>query len=142
MLKAFIDLKKKVIVILRRIQEDFAEIEPEKAEKMKEELCNIIMAILDLARFLFKGENYQDEREYRVIQYASDPQYDENALGSPRLYVEMEKKFVCEQIRFGPKALDFESYATYVQNIKKDAQDGQHKDNWKINICKSRISYR
>ncbi len=141
MLKAFIDLKKKVIVILRKIQEDFAEIEIEKAEKMREELCNIIMAILDLARFLFKGENYQDEREYRVIQYASDPQYDKNVQESPRLYVEMEKKFVCEQIRFGPKA-DFEPYATYVQNIKKDAQEGHYKENWKINICKSKISYR
>lgn len=142
MLKKFIELKRDVAAILGEIQEDFVKIESEETGKIQEELCNIIMAILDLARFLFKGENYQDEREYRVIQYATDPEYDENIQGSPRLYVEMEKEFICETVCFGPKASEFEAYATYIQNIKKDAQDGQNKENWKINIQRSGVCYR
>ncbi len=142
MLDEFVSLKENVIVILRKIQKDFEAICPEKAEKMKIELRNIIMALLDLARFLFKGKNYRDEREYRVIQYASDPEYEENEQGSPRLYVNMEKEFICQKVCFGPKAQDFESYATYILNIKRNARDGKDKKNWKIEVCKSEISYQ
>lgn len=142
MLDEFVKLKEQVTVILRKIQKDFTGIDPEKAEKMQKELSNIIMAILDLARFLFKGENYQDEREYRVIQYATDPEYDENAEGSPRLYVEMEKEFFCKNVCFGPKAQDFDSYATYIRNIKRDSKNGEDKKNWNIDVLKSKISYQ
>ena len=142
MLDEFVKLKEEVTVILRKIQKDFTKIGSEKAEKMQKELINIIMAILDLARFLFKGENYKDEREYRVIQYATDPEYVENADGSPRLYVEMEKEFFCKKVCFGPKAQDFDSYATYIRNIKRDPRNGEDKKNWDIEVLKSKISYQ
>lgn len=149
LLHAFIGLKEKVVLLLNKIQDDFFTIDrdisgvsKETREKIKRELCNIMMAILDLARFLIKSENYQDEREYRIIQYASDPKYDDSVQGIPKLYIEVEKDMVYQKIYFGPQVQNFDSQAAYILNIKKDAEDGNPKENWDIEVCKSGISYR
>ncbi|MDO4338139.1 MAG: tetratricopeptide repeat protein [Eubacteriales bacterium] len=149
LIHAFIGLKEKVVLLLNKIEDDFCAIDrdisglsKETREKIKRELCNIIMAILDLARFLIKSEYYQDEREYRIIQYASDPKYDDSVKGIPKLYIEVEKDMVYQKIFFGPLVQNFDSQAAYILNIKKDAEDGNPKTNWEVEVCKSGISYR
>ena len=64
-----------VIYTLKKTDQDFQEIlrrlEPDKRYSAMRELCNTIMVILDLVRFLIKSDYYSDEREYRIIQYSS-----------------------------------------------------------------------
>lgn len=105
------------------------------------ELCNTIMLILDLVRFLIKSDYYRDEREYRIIQYSSDPEYyTEDEI--PKLYIPVEKELVYEKICFGPLVQNFDSQAAYVLNIKKEKIEGEPKKTWNLEVCKSDIDYR
>ena len=109
---------------------------------IKSELCNIIMVILDLVRFLIKSDHYRDEREYRIIQHASNPEYDITDNDFPKLYVSLERELFYKKICFGPLIHNFDSLAAYVLNIKKEASAGGQKETWNLEVEQSKISYR
>lgn len=145
LLEKFMELETDLSEILERIQIAYNRLtlkDTGERERIGMEICNTIMIILDLARFLIKADCYRDEREYRIIQYSADPRYDEKAPGIPKLFVEVKKEMVYERVRFGPKISDFDSACAYVLNIKKEAADGEGKKNWDVKVCKSEISYR
>ncbi len=128
-----------------KINSDFAQISRmlngDLRRNARGELCNTIMLILDLVRFLIKSDCYRDEREYRIIQYSSDPEYYmEDKM--PKLYIPVKKKLVYEKICFGPLVQNFDSQAAYVLNIKKEKIDGEPKKTWNLEVCKSDIDYR
>lgn len=124
------------------IQNVFNQMDKKNQDSIQTELCNTIMVILDLIRFLIKSTNYQDEREFRIIQYESDPEYDRDSKGIPKLYTEVKKELAYKKIYFGPLVQEFDSLAAYVLNIKKDSGDGKKKKTWGIEVCKSKIQYR
>lgn len=118
---------------------------PPYVRDMEDEIINTIMVMLDLVRFLFKSDDYKDEREYRVLQYSSRPQYDDSEKEIPKLYIEMEKKVAYQGICFGPLVQNCDSLAAYALNIKREDADGHpllENGNYKLEISKSRIHYR
>lgn len=146
LIKELAVLQKDVVEILKRIGHDFEELsknlDEEHRKSTRSELCNCIMVILDLVRFLIKSDYYSDEREYRIIQYSSDPQFDPVDSGIPKLYIQMEKKIEYEKVCFGPLVQNFDSLAAYVLNIKKTGREGEAPGTWNIKVCKSDIDYR
>lgn len=132
-----------LIGILNDIQSKYnslvSMIEEQQREPLKREVCNTIMIILDQIRFLIKSDVYRDEREYRIIQYSSDPECETEGTEVPKLYVPIEKELTYEKVCFGPLVKDFESKAAYVLNIKKKSSTGENKS---IEVCKSSIHYR
>lgn len=141
-----IDLRDYISYTIKNIDTDFGEIcqyiDADSCKNVRRELCNIIMVILDLVRFLIKSDYYRDEREYRIIQYSSDPEYDDTGEGMPKLYIPVEKEFKYEKICFGPLVQNFDSQAAYVMNIKKEKEAGEPRKTWKLEVCKSDIEYR
>lgn len=99
------------------------------------------MIILDLVRFLVKSEHYKDEREYRLIQYSSDPKYEEMQDSTPRLYIDLEKKLAYRRICYGPCVADFNSTAAHGINIRKQKKDGKRGDAWNLQSYQSQIAY-
>lgn len=146
LIEKLMELRDGVTYTIRKIDEDFREIYKilgmDERQKALCELCNIIMVILDLVRFLIKSDHYSDEREYRIIQYSSDPEYDDSGSGMPKLYIPVEKALAYKKICFGPLVQNFDSQAAYVLNIKKGKQEGKPKETWKLKVCKSSIDYR
>ena len=139
-------LEEETVIILKEIEKDFGKIskvlDEERCEKTKRELCNTIMVILDLVRFLIKSDYYSDEREYRIIQYSSDPEYDNVDDGIPKLYIQMEKELVYKEICFGPLVQNYDSLAAYVLNIRKEGEEGTVRKTWELNVRKSDIDFR
>ena len=140
------DLRDCVVYILQKIELDFQEIykniTPDKRYRGMRELCNTIMAILDLVRFLIKSDYYNDEREYRIIQYSSNPEYDNVEEGIPKLFIPLQKELVYKKICFGPLVQNFDSQAAYLLNIKREREAGKRPETWKLEVCKSEINYR
>lgn len=137
----FKGLCEKLKTRLGKIQESCENVFGDGHDKVKTEIQNTIMVILDLVRFLIKSDFYRDEREYRVIQYSSSPLYDQVDSGVPKLYINMNKSLTYKTICYGPCVPDFGSEATYVLNIKKEDKPKQYKT-WDLKVCQSRISYR
>lgn len=139
-------LMEHVTYIIKQINADFEEIrkrlDEDSCRRARSELCNIIMLILDLVRFLIKNDYYRDEREYRIIQYSSDPEYFCREDGTTRLYINVEKRLIYEKIYFGPLVQNFDSHAAYVLNIKKEKEEDEPKKTWGLEVCKSGIDYR
>lgn len=139
-------LMEHVTYIIEQIDADFEEIrkrlDEDARRRARGELCNIIMLILDLVRFLIKNDYYRDEREYRIIQYSSDPEYFCREDGTTRLYINVEKRLIYEKIYFGPLVQNFDSHAAYVLNIKKEKEEDEPKKTWGLEVCKSGIDYR
>lgn len=135
-----------VTQIIKQIDVAFKEIkkrlDEDTCRRAESELCNIIMLILDLVRFLIKNDYYRDEREYRIIQYSSDPEYFCREDGTTRLYINVEKRLIYEKIYFGPLVQNFDSHAAYVLNIKKEKEEDEPKKTWGLEVCKSDIDYR
>lgn len=140
------ELRECVTDTLQKIDEDFQEIskrlDPDNRNGAMLELCNTIMVILDLVRFLIKSSNYSDEREYRIIQYSSDPEYDDTGSGVPKLFIPVRKELAYKKICFGPLVQNFDSQAAYVLNIRKEKEAGKPRETWKLEVCKSQIDYR
>ncbi len=138
-------LEREIITILRDIQTKYNVLEDalqqSQKEKLRREVCNTIMMILDQIRFLIKNDDYRTEREYRVIQYSSDPECDTEGTEIPILYIPIEKKLVYEKVCFGPLVTDFESKAAYVLNIRRRNSEGE-KASGNIEVCRSEINYR
>lgn len=135
------ELERKIKISLEQIEENFSSLEPETQNALERELCNTIMVILDVARFLIKSDSYRDEREYRIIQYSAAPDCITEGVSVPKLFIPAEKRMEYEKVCFGPLVRDFESKAAYLLNIrKKDVGDG--KDNWEIDVCRSSIHYK
>lgn len=111
-------------------------------KKLKDEIVNTIMVLLDMARFLVKSDWYRDEREFRVIQYSSKPLYEENPQGVPKLYVNIEKDIVYKRVCFGSLVQNYDSEAAYVLNIKRNWPDSDRKKTWELEAYKSEIAYR
>lgn len=139
-------LMEHVTYIIKQINADFEEIrkrlDEDSCRRAKDELCNTIMLILDLVRFLIKNDYYRDEREYRIIQYSSDPEYFCREDGTTRLYTYVEKRLIYEKVCFGPLVQNFDSHAAYVLNIKKEKEEDEPKKTWGLEVCKSGIDYR
>ncbi|MDE6926571.1 MAG: DUF2971 domain-containing protein [Acetatifactor sp.] len=135
-----------ITYIIKKINSDFDEIgkrlNESSRKRARSELCNIIIMILDLVRFLIKSDYYRDEREYRIIQYSSDPEYYCTEDGIPKLYINVEKKLMYEKVCFGPLVQNFDSHAAYVLNIKKDKYEDEPKKTWGLEVCRSEIDYR
>lgn len=121
---------------LEKIQAIYDLLGKETKSGIRQELCNAIMVILDLVRFLIKSDHYQDEREFRVIQYSSDPECEQEGMDVPSLYIPIEKELKFEKIYFGPLVTCFESKAAYPLNIKRDGQDNV------IEVRKSEILFK
>lgn len=136
MAKELRELVEKTKEILQKIECDFMKMNMNTKEKMQEDLCNTIMVILDLARFLIKSDVYLEEREYRVIQYSAEPECDSEGQTVPRLYIPIKKELSYEKVYFGPLVKDFESKVSYILNIKKNCK------NQNIEVCKSAIDFR
>lgn len=111
-------------------------------EAFKKELSGTIMVIIDLIRFLIKRDHFKNEREYRVIQYSSDPQYEDADTGIPRLFIPMEKAPLYKRIYFGSAVTDFDSKAAYILNIRKNRKDVEERKTWDIEVCKSSVPIR
>ena len=139
-------LEEETVIILKEIEKDFIKISKalheEQREQTKCELCNTIMVILDLVRFLIKSDYYSDEREYRIIQYSSEPEYDDTDDGIPKLYIQMEKELAYKEICFGPLVQNYDSLAAYVLNIRKAGEEGAARKTWGLNVRKSDINFR
>jgi len=108
----------------------------------EKELISCIMVIIDLIRFLIKRDHFRNEREYRIIQYSSDPQYEQGDAGIPRLFVPVEKAPLYNKICFGSQVMDFDSKAAYILNIRKDNKNGGERSTWDIEVCKSNVPIR
>lgn len=111
-------------------------------KQLVEEARNALMVILDLVRFLIKSDHYREEREYRVIQYSSDPDYEEVKGTSPSLFIKMEKELAYKRICYGPNVKEFNSDAAYGVNIRKAASEEGRGKNWRIEAYKSAIPYQ
>lgn len=122
--------------------EKIAEGEGGQIEAFKKELSSTIMVIIDLIRFLIKRDHFKNEREYRVIQYSSDPQYEDADTGIPRLFIPMEKAPLYKRIYFGSAVTDFDSKAAYILNIRKNRKDVEERKTWDIEVCKSSVPIR
>lgn len=150
MIKKLQTLIDEVLHIIKEIDEVFKELKKQlenelpqdHMEQAGQEICNIIMAILDMVRFLFKSDYYRDEREYRIIQHSSDPEYDSQDTGIPKLYISLERPLIYKRVTFGPLVKNFDSKASYILNIKKDAEEGERKKKWEIEVEQSRIPFR
>ncbi len=134
-------LEEDIAISLKNIQHYFLQLDEQTQSRLKRELCNTIMVILDLVRFLVKNDYYRDEREYRVIQYSADPECETEGTTVPKLFIPIEKELVYEKVCFGPLVTDFESKAAYILNIKK-RNDEKSTDNWEIEVQKSSIRYK
>lgn len=144
LLKKLYILRGNLINSLNRMN-SFYQIVMEKAGENNEllkEAKNIIMVILDLVRFLVKSDHYREEREYRVIQYSSDPDYEEVKGNTPILFVRMQKELAYKRICYGPNVKDFNSEAAYSINIRKAPGEEKRGKNWRIEAYKSEIPYR
>ena len=93
-------------------------------------------------RFLIKSDYYNDESEYRIIQYSSNPEYDDVGNGIPKLFIPLQKELVYKKICFGPLVQNFDSQAAYLLNIKREREAGKRPETWKLEVCKSEINYR
>lgn len=134
-------MEKDLKVSLEGIQDNFMKLDIGTRNNLKRELCNTIMVILDLVRFLIKSDYYRDEREYRVIQYSTNPECEKEGMVVPKLYIPIERELVYDKVCFGPLVTDFESKAAYILNIRKNGNDKEGKHN-KIEVHKSSISYK
>ena len=136
-------LEKKIKISLEQIGACFSrlDVDPEIKTALKQELCNTIMVILDVIRFLIKSDSYRDEREYRIIQYSADPDCEAEDAGVPKLFIPVERRLEYEKVCFGPLVSDFESKAAYILNIRKK-ETGDGKDNWDIEVRRSSIRYK
>lgn len=138
MVAKLIELRGWVEKTITQIDKDFGEMiqgcDEALRRRAKRDLCNIIMVILDLVRFLIKSDYYRDEREYRIIQYSSDPEYDDTGEGIPKLYIPVEKELKYEKICFGPLVQNFDSQAAYVLNIKKNKEAEEPRKTWKLEV--------
>lgn len=141
LIEKLIILEEDIATSLKDIQECFLRLDEQTQSRLKRELCNTIMVILDLVRFLVKNDYYRDEREYRVIQYSADPECETEGTTVPKLFIPIEKELVYEKVCFGPLVTDFESKAAYILNIKK-RNDEKSTDNWEIEVQKSSIRYK
>lgn len=109
--------------------------------KLEEEIINTIMMILDQVRFLVKDDAYRDEREYRVIQYSYEPEYEESDEAIPKLYVNIEKELQYKTVVFGPLTQNYASDSAYVLNLRKKTEDRKEGESPKLNVYKSEIPY-
>lgn len=141
MLGKLIDLKEEVKQSLGDIQKKFQKLNSNLQEKLKRELCDTIMVILDLARFLIKSDYYRDEREYRVIQYSGDPECECEGTVVPKLYIPIERELIYKKVNFGPLVTDFESKAAYILNIKREYEE-QIEDRDAVEVRKSSIAFK
>lgn len=127
---------------LEQIQEFYMKLSPDVQASIEKKLCDTIMVILDLIRFLVKNDFYRDEQEYRVIRYASDPECADDGSDVPKLYISIEREAKYKKVCFGPLVKDFESKAAYILNIKKENKETGKKTNLEIEVSKSSIPYR
>ena len=112
---------------LTRLQ-DKLKIEENQAE-LKKTVINIVMLILDQARFLVKSAHFRDEQEYRIIKYSSAPKADSSQGEIPGVYIDMRKPIKYKEIVIGPKAAAPESVGAYVLNMRKSQEDGSINEN-------------
>lgn len=132
----FGELTVKLESSLKEIQAGFRKLSLESQAKVKTELCNTIMVIFDLVRFLIKSDYYMYEQEYRVIQYSADPECASDSTVVPKLYIPIERELVYEKIYLGPLVNDFESKAAYILNLRRNCTDEQ------IEVRKSEIAFK
>lgn len=148
LIKRLGEVEEKILERLCEIQDTYDELKKavvdkeEKLEAFEKELSAIIMVIIDLIRFLIKRDHFRNEREYRVIQYSSDPQYEDVDAGIPRLFIPMEKTPPYKKIYFGSAVTDFDSKAAYILNIRKNRKNVEERKTWEIEVCKSSVSIR
>lgn len=107
----------------------------------KNEVKNTVMLILDLIRFLIKSDDFIDEREYRLIQYSSEPKYVEMPNSTPLIYIDLEKQLAYKKICYGPCIKDFSSIAAYGINIRKRKKGGKRGEAWNLESKQSQIAY-
>lgn len=117
------------------------EAKKEASERLEEEIINTIMMILDQVRFLVKDDVYREEREYRVIQYSYEPEYEDGDGAIPKLYVNIEKELQYKTVVFGPLTQNYASDSAYVFNLCKRMADRKEGENSKLDVYKSEIPY-
>ncbi len=149
LIKELLYLERNIKKYLKNIQYNYEKLYQKGKEKMsgdwdsfEKELISCIMVIIDLIRFLIKRDHFRNEREYRIIQYSSDPQYEQGDAGIPRLFVPVEKEPSYNKICFGSQVMDFDSKAAYILNIRKDDKNGGERSTWDIEVCKSNVPIR
>lgn len=92
--------------------------------RFENEVANIIMLILDQARYLVKSSYYRDEKEYRLIKYSSDPKCDNSGEGVPIVYIDMKRTMKYKEICLGPKVKDPVAIGAYILNMKRKSENG------------------
>lgn len=146
----FEELVKDLSCTLTQIQYDYRQFAEDMTDKgmtdeafakLKEEIINTIMMILDQVRFLVKDDAYRDEREYRVIQYSYEPEYEEGDEAIPKLYVNIEKELRYTTVVFGPLTQNYASDSAYVLNLCKKVADRKEGERLKLDVYKSEIPY-
>lgn len=145
----FGELIEKSSFILEQIQKEYQSFVSEmKDTKMtgknwailEEEIINTLMMILDQVRFLVKDDSYRDEREYRVIQYSYEPEY-EGGEDIPKLYVNIEKDLKYKTVVFGPLTQNYASDSAYVLNMRKKTPEKTDGKSLGLDVYKSDIPY-
>jgi hypothetical protein len=100
------------------------------------ECCSLLIDLLDEVRFLFKSTDYKDEEEVRIIQCFEEGHpsiksgsYDPENVD--KIYVELDKDLIFEEVILGPKVQNPEGVAAYLYHSGKVKK-----------VTKSKIKYR
>lgn len=87
-------------------------------EDDKKEIYNLVKNMFNEIRYLFKGEEYKNEKEYRVIKLSDKPLIDENP-NIPRLYIEIDRDIELEEVILGPKVSNGYQIVPWLKETKK-----------------------
>lgn len=152
------ELPKKIANDLSKLAQCLNEISPmiknvNDKDDSKRKLKQLARELLDGIRFLFKANDYEEEKEVRIIQFRyydenQTPESNENKQQQPdkikvdeeqippRFYLETPADFLCKEVILGPRARNFQGWQWWIEDKEKE----KDKDK-KIEVSKSKIKY-
>ncbi|WP_455682951.1 tetratricopeptide repeat protein [Thomasclavelia sp.] len=96
----------------------------------KEEIYNIVKNMFNEIRYLFKGQEYKNEKEYRVMKLSDKPLIDETPK-IPRLYIEIDRDIELEEVILGPKVTNGYQIVPWLKETKKVKSIKKSKRNYR-----------
>lgn len=81
-------------------------------------------------RYLFKGQEYKNEKEYRVMKLSDKPLIDETPK-IPRLYIEIDRDIELEEVILGPKVTNGYQIVPWLKETKKVKSIKKSKRNYR-----------
>lgn len=119
---------------IKKLENVFKEINSSGSKinkKVSEEaIVEFVVDVINEVRYLFKDDEFEYEKELRVVKYAKDPQY-EYAFEIPRPYINLERDIRIQEVKLGAKIepLQKEEIETWLMStgkVKKISKSEKH----------------